>query len=199
MSSDYTDKDTFMARWGDAKHIDHVIKQGIEPMVRTVVRNPVFDIEHHDALMRDKRPYVKSLAVHSPFVRADHLKEIMHGGGVSLSGLNSAMQHPRARVEDVKKVAFEHPHPNVVGSAVRIVHTRKGGWTPEELQRIGNREFSSEHSKNAVDTVIPPHLKFHLSVVPMHVLNSTLPKDHPPLTHKDVNNAMVRERGGRLL
>jgi hypothetical protein len=183
MSSDYTDKDTFMARHGSAEHIDSVIRGGIEPLVRTVLKNHLFDQEHHRQMMNHRLPYMRHLALYSPHVTTDEVSHMMHNESQFPMAVGTAMQHKLSRVEDVKKVAFEHPLKTIAGAAVRIVHDR-GGWTPDELKRIGNRLFPGSPTE-------------HMSI-PMHIWNSTMPRSSQYLSQTDVNNAMVKERGGTL-
>lgn len=180
------DKLNFLARYGAEKHIHEAISSGDEPAIRSAFKNSAFSKEHHEKMMNDSRLSVRRLTIlGSPHTSADDITKALNGKDNQDNGMVSyAIHHPKARVEDIKKVAFTHPEPNVVGAVVRLGHRhQKWDWTADELKQIGNRTFAKTTST---------------PVVPIHILNSVLPKDHAPLTQTDVHNHMVTHQGGTL-
>jgi hypothetical protein len=172
--SEPQEKREFMARWGDAEHVDTVIRMAEDvPQVRLTMKNPVFDREHHETMLNHQLPWVRHLAVHSPHVTTEDLSKIIDKERAHPDAMNNAMQHPKANPEDIKRVAMNHHNAKVKEGAVRIYHS-KVGWTPEDLHLVA----AGNPSPN----------------IPMAIWNSTLPKDHPPITHNDI----VKAHGGTL-
>lgn len=169
----------FQARYGSPEYVDTVIRMAEDhPQLRCALKNPSFDREHHELLMKHEAPWVRHLAVHSPHVTSDDLSHIMTTERKFSSVMNNAMSHKLARTEDIKKIALApEVHHAVKKGAVSYLHTR-GALTPDLLRDV----------ENAAN---PPH-------IPVHIWNSVLSKDHPPLTQTDVHNHMVTHQGGTL-
>jgi hypothetical protein len=173
------EKDEFKARYGSGEHLENIIREAnAEPLIRLAMRNPAFDQEHHQQMVKHRVAWVRHLTPYSPHVSADDLSHLMATERIFPGAMNAAMSHTKARTEDIKKIALApEVHHQVKKGAVSYLHTR-GALTPDLLRDI-------ENAPN------PPH-------IPMSTWNSVLPKDHEPLTSTDVHNHIVKHAGGTL-
>lgn len=168
----------FQARYGDAEHVRTTIRMAPSSNeVTAAMRNPVFSREHHELMLNHELDWVRGHAIYSRHITTEDLTKIIRTPGTRSGTLNAAMQHKLVDPEDIKHIAMHHPNRIVKEGAVKIYHSKKG-WTPEELHQVA----AGNPSPN----------------ISMAIWNSTLPKDHPPLTHKDVHNTIVRYQGGTL-
>jgi hypothetical protein len=178
MTDSEENKNNFLGRYGNEHDITGVIRKGIEPAIRSAMnRNPAFSRAHHEQMLRSGKHYVRHLTVYSPHATPEDLHNIIHNESGFVGVVNTAIQRPKAPVDDIIHVAMSHEHTGVRGNAMHALHKRNA-LTPELLRKITNQPGTPS--------------------VPMHILNSVLPKDHEPLTSTDVHNHMVKHAGGTL-